>query len=297
MPKIALFVSRNKETIMTFAVTGASGQLGRIVVEKLKSKVGPSEIVALARDPGKIADLAVTARAADYDRPDTLDAALRGVDRLLLISSSEIGKRQVQHANVIEAAKKAGVRKIVYTSLLHADVSPLDLAIEHRATEDRLRASGLPFVILRNGWYTENYTGSIGAALAGGAFIGSAGNGRISSASRSDYAEAAVVALTGEAAPDAIYELAGDDAYTLTELAAEISRQAGKTIPYRNLEPADYATALAGFGLPVDFAKAIAGWDYGASQGALFDDDHQLSKLIGRPTTPLAETVAQALKA
>jgi NAD(P)H dehydrogenase (quinone) len=286
----------NKETIMTFAVTGASGQLGRIVVEKLKSKVGPSEIIALARDPGKIADLAVTARVADYDRPETLDAALRGVDRLLLISSSEIGKRQVQHANVIEAAKKAGVRKIVYTSLLHADVSPLDLAIEHRATEDRLRASGLPFVILRNGWYTENYTGSIGAALAGGAFIGSAGDGRISSASRSDYADAAVVALTGEAAPDAIYELAGDDAYTLTELAAEISRQAGKVIPYRNLEPADYATALAGFGLPADFAKAIAGWDYGASQGALFDDGHQLSKLIGRPTTPLAETVAQALK-
>jgi NAD(P)H dehydrogenase (quinone) len=282
---------------MTFAVTGASGQLGRIVVEKLKSKVGASEIIALARDPGKIADLGVTARAADYDRPETLDAALRGVDRLLLISSSEIGKRQIQHANVIEAANQAGVRKFVYTSLLHADVSPLDLAIEHRATEDRLRASGLPFVILRNGWYTENYTGSIGAALAGGAFIGSAGDGRISSASRGDYAEAATVALTGESAPDAIYELAGDEAYSLSQLAAEISRQAGKIIPYRNLDPADYAAALTGFGLPADFAKAIAGWDYGASQGALFDDGHQLSKLIGRPTTPLAETVAQALKA
>jgi NAD(P)H dehydrogenase (quinone) len=281
---------------MTFAVTGASGQLGRIVVEKLKSKVGPSEIVALARDPGKIADLATPARPADYDRPDTLDAALRGVERLLLISSSEIGKRQVQHANVIDAAKKAGVRKIVYTSLLHADVSPLDLAIEHRATEERLLASGIPFVILRNGWYTENYTGSIGAALSGGALIGSAGDGRISSASRSDYAEAAVVALTG-AAPDAIYELAGDEAYTLTQLAAEISRQAGKIIPYRNLDPADYAAALAGFGLPADFAKTIAGWDYGASQGALFDDGHQLSKLIGRPTTPLADVVAQALQA
>jgi NAD(P)H dehydrogenase (quinone) len=297
MPKIALSASGNKEIIMTFAVTGASGQLGRIVVEKLKTKVNPSEIVALARDPGKIADLEVTARAGDYDRPEALDAALRGVDRLLLISSSEIGKRQFQHANVIDAAKKAGVRKIVYTSLLHADVSPLDLAIEHRATEERLLASGIPSVILRNGWYTENYTGSIGGALAGGAFIGSAGDGKISSASRSDYAEAAVVALTGDAASQTIYELAGDDAYTLTQLAAEISRQAGKVIPYRNLEPADYAAALTGFGLPDDFAKAIAGWDYGAAQGALFDDGHQLSKLIGRPTTPLAETVAQALKA
>jgi NAD(P)H dehydrogenase (quinone) len=287
----------NKETIMTFAVTGASGQLGRIVVEELKSKVGPSEIIALARDPGKIANLGVTARAGDYDRPETLDAALRGVERLLLISSSEIGKRQVQHADVIEAAKKAGVRKIVYTSLLHADVSPLSLALEHKATEDRLRASGLPFVILRNGWYTENYTAFIGAALAGGAFIGSAGDGRISSASRGDYAEAAVVALTGEAPADTIYELAGDEAYSLSQLAAEISRQSGKIIPYRNLEPADYAAALTGFGLPADFAKGLAGWDYNASQGALFDDGHQLSKLIGRPTTPLAETVAQALKA
>ncbi|HUP48184.1 MAG TPA: SDR family oxidoreductase [Thermoanaerobaculia bacterium] len=281
---------------MTIAVTGATGQLGRLVIRKLKDQVPAGEIVALARSPEKAADLGVAVREADYDRPGTLGPALSGVDTLLLISASEIGKRAVQHRNVIEAAQEAGLRRIVYTSLLHADRSPLDLAQEHLATEAELKASGIPFTILRNGWYTENYTGSIPGALAGGAFLGSAGDGRISSASRADYAEAAVAVLSGRGHEGKTYELAGDEAWTLGDLAAEISRQTGRTIPYRDLPEAEYAAALEGFGLPEGLARAIAGWDTAASKGALFDDSRRLSKLIGRPTTPLRVTVADALE-
>lgn len=281
---------------MTIAITGATGQLGRIVVDKLKKKVPASDIVALVRSPEKAAGLGVSTREADYERPETLDKALAGTDTLLLISSSEIGKRAAQHRNVIDAAKKAGVKRIVYTSLLHADTSPLSLAEEHRQTEAALRASGIPFTILRNGWYTENYTNSIGGALAGGAFIGSAGNGKIASAPRSDYAEAAVAVLTGNGHDGKVYELAGDQAWTLSDLAAEVSKQSGKNVPYKNLAEADYAAALKGFGLPEALAAAIAGWDVEASKGALFDDSRQLSKLIGHPTAPLADTVALALK-
>jgi len=280
---------------MTIAITGATGQLGRLVVAKLKGNV-PTAIVALARSPTKASDLGVTVREADYAKPETLGPALAGVDALLLISSSELGPRAAKHRNVIEAAKKAGVRRIAYTSILHADTSPLDLAPEHRRTEADVKASGIPFTILRNGWYTENYTGSIGGALAGGAFIGSAGDGRISSAARADYAEATVTVLTGEGHGGKTYELAGDDAYTLFELAAETSRQTGRAISYRNLPEAEYAAALAGFGLPEALAQAIARWDVGASKGALFDNGRQLSALIGRPTTPLAVAVADALK-
>ncbi len=281
---------------MTIAVTGATGHLGRLVIDKLKAKAPPAQILALARNPQKAGDLGVAAREAEYARPETLDKALAGVDVLLLISASELGKRVAQHHNVIEAAKRAGVKRIVYTSLLHADRSPLSLADEHRPTEAKVKASGIPFTILRNGWYTENYTGSIGGALIGGAFIGSAGEGRISSAARADYAEAAVAMLTSEGQAGKTYELAGDEAYRLSDLAAEISRQTGRAIPYRNLPEAEYAAALAGFGLPEDVARAIASWDVGASKGALFDDGHELSKLIGRPTTPLSASVAAALK-
>ena len=280
------------------AVTGATGHLGRLVVRKLesaKAAAGSPTVIALARTPSKAADLGVEVREADYTRPGTLDQALRGVDTLLLISSSEVGQRATQHRNVIAAAKTVGVKRIVYTSLLHADSSPLDLAAEHLATEADIRASGIPFTILRNGWYTENYTGSIPGALAGGAFLGSAANGKISSATRADFADAAVAVLTTEWHDGRTYELAGDDAWTLADLAAELSRQAGKTIPYRNLPEHEYATTLAGFGIPAPLAKAIAGWDTGASQSALFDDSRQLSKLIGRPTTPLRDAVADAL--
>lgn len=281
---------------MKIGITGATGQLGRLVVGKLKSKVSPDSLVALVRSPEKGADLGVEIREADYTKPETLETALKGIDTLLLISSSEVGQRATQHHNIIEAAKKGGVKWIVYTSLLHADASTLSLADEHRATEAELKQSGIPHTILRNGWYTENYTGSIQGALAGGAFIGSAGEGKISSASRADFADAAVAVLTGEGHEGKVYELAGDEAYTLSDLAAEISRQTGKDIPYKNLPEADYAAALTSFGLPEGLAQAIASWDMAASKGDLYDDSRQLSALIGHPTTPLKETVAEALK-
>lgn len=281
---------------MKIGITGATGQLGRLVVGKLKSKVSPDSLVALVRSPEKGADLGVETREADYIKPETLETALKGIDTLLLISSSEVGQRATQHHNIIEAAKKGGVKWIVYTSLLHADTSTLSLADEHRATEAELKQSGIPHTILRNGWYTENYTGSIQGALAGGAFIGSAGEGKISSASRADFADAAVAVLTTEGHEGKVYELAGDEAYTLSDLAAEISRQTGKDIPYKNLPEADYAAALASFGLPEALAQAVASWDTAASKGDLYDDSRQLSALIGHPTTPLKETVAEALK-
>lgn len=226
---------------MTIAITGATGQLGRITVDKLKSKVPSANLVALVRSPAKAADLGIAAREADYSKPATLPAALAGVDILMMISGSEIGQRLEQHRNVISAAKQAGVKRIVYTSLLHADTSPLNLADEHIQTERMLKESGIAYTILRNGWYTENYTGSVKAAIAGGAFIGSAGEGKISSATRADYAEAAATVLTNRGHDGKTYELAGDQAYTLAELAAELSRQTGKPIPYKNLTETEYA--------------------------------------------------------
>lgn len=281
---------------MTIGITGATGQLGRLIVAALKAKHPPADIVALVRSPEKAADLGVEVRKAHYDDPATLDAALAGVNTLLLISASEVGRRVPQHRNVIQAAKKAGVQRIVYTSLLHAETSPLSLATEHRETEAMLAASGIPHTILRNGWYTENYTGTISGALAGGALIGAAGDGRISSAARADYADAAVAVLTSDGHAGRLYELAGDDAYTLTDLAAEISKQTGRTIPYRNLSESDYASTLTGFGLAPELAGAVAGWDAAAAEDALFDDSRQLSALIGRPTTPLSAAVEAALE-
>lgn len=280
---------------MKIGITGATGHLGRFVVSKLKAKVAAGDIVALVRSPEKAADLGVEVRYAEYDKPETLQEALDGIDTLLLISASEVGKRAAQHKNIIDAAKARGVKWIIYTSLLHADRSSLSLAEEHLATEAALKESGIPFTLLRNGWYTENYTGSVPGALAGGAFVGSAGEGRISLAAREDYAEAAVAVLTQEGQQGRVYELAGDNAYTLAELAAELSRQSGKDIPYRDLPEAEYAAALTGFGLPEGLAGAIAGWDVSASRGDLFDDSRQLSALIGRPTTPLSATIADAL--
>lgn len=278
------------------AITGATGQLGRLAVAALMRRVPPDQLVGIVRSPEKAADLGIAARAADYTRAETLDAALKGIDKLLLISSNEIGSRAAQHRNVIEAAQRAGVNLIAYTSVLHADRSPLSLAEEHRQTEAMIKASGIPYVILRNGWYTENYTGSIPGALAGGAFMGCAGDGKLSTATRADYAEAAAVVLSTEGHAGMTYELAGDIAYTLRDLAAEISRQSGQEIPYKNLPEAEYARLLAGFGLPEGLANGLAAWDIDASKGALFDDSRQLSRLIGRPTTPLAEAVAAALK-
>jgi len=281
---------------MKIAITGATGQLGSLVVGELKKRVSTENIVALVRNPEKAVNLGVEVRAFDYSQPENLAKTLNGIDHLLLISSNEIGQRASQHANVIEAAKNAGVKWIVYTSLLHADSSTLSLAGEHLATEKALKESGIENTILRNGWYTENYTNSIEGALAGGAFIGSAGDGKISSATRADFAEAAAVVLSDENHKGKVYELAGDEFYTLSDLAAEISNQTGKNIPYKNLPELEYTKMLESFGIPDSFAGAIASWDTGASKGDLFDDAHQLSKLIGRSTTPLDDAVKMALK-
>ncbi|RIY42558.1 SDR family oxidoreductase [Neopusillimonas maritima] len=281
---------------MKIAITGASGQLGRLVIERLRAKVPASDIVALVRTPSKAADLGVEVREADYTRPDTLDKALAGVNTLLMISGSEIGQRVVQHRNIIDAAKNAGVKHVVYTSVLHGERSTLSLAPEHVETEALLKASGLTITLLRNGWYTENYTASVGPAVANGAFIGSAGQGKIASAARADFADAAVSVLTTAGHEGKTYELAGDSAYTLAELAAEISRQTGKDIPYKDLAPADYTAALTAAGLPAPWPEALPSFDVEAAKGALFDDSRELSKLIGRPTTSLKDSVAAALK-
>jgi NAD(P)H dehydrogenase (quinone) len=281
---------------MSIAVTGATGQLGRIVIENLKQRTATSSILALVRKPEQAEALGVAARAFDYSKTETLDAALSGVETLLLISSSEIGQRVAQHANVIAAAKRAGIKRIVYTSVLHADSSVLPLADEHRATEATLKASGLSYTLLRNGWYTENSTGFAGVALANGALFGSAGEGRISSATREDLAEAAAVVLTTDGHENTTYELVGDTSWTLADLAAEISKQTGKNIPYRNLPEADYAAALEGVGLPKGLATALASYDVSASLGALYGNERALAELIGRPTTPLAISVEHALK-
>jgi NAD(P)H dehydrogenase (quinone) len=282
---------------MKIGITGATGQLGKIVVEQLKKRVSAESIVALVRNPQKAAGLGIETREFDYAKPEKLAASLQGIDKLLLISSNEIGQRATQHANVINAAKQAGVKWIVYTSLLHAETSSLNLAGEHLATEAALKASGIPYTILRNGWYTENYTGSVPGAIAAGTFIGSAGDGKISSAARIDFAEAAAVVLSGEGHQGKVYELAGDESYTLADLAAEIARQTKKEIPYNNLPETEYANMLKSFGIPEGFAGAIASWDVSASKGDLFDNGHLLSKLIGRPTTPLAKVVADAITA
>ncbi len=275
---------------MTIAITGATGQLGRLIIEKLKA-AGQADVIALARSPEKAADLGVPARAFDYDQPATLAPALEGVDTLMFISASEIGRRVDQHRAVIKAAKAAGVPHIVYTSVLHADTSALSLAEEHRQTEALLAACGLTVTLLRNGWYTENYAASIPSALEHGAFAGAAGDARISSAARADYADAAVAVLTNPDHAGKTFELAGDDSFALTDLAAELSQQTGKDIPYVDMPEADFAGVLTQAGFPAPMALAFAGFDTAAKAGALFDDTKALSALIGHPTTPLAQTI------
>lgn len=280
------------------AITGASGQLGRLVIDELLTTTPASEITALVRTPESISDLAergITVRQADYNEPGTLIEALKGIKKLLLISSSEVGQRAQQHQNVINAAKENGIGLIAYTSILHADTSPLGLAEEHRATEAILSESGIPFALLRNGWYSENYTAGIPAALQLGTLYGCAGDGLIASAARADYAAAAAKVITLNNQGGKIYELSGDKAYTLAELAAEISQQTGKEIGYVNLPEADYASALEQAGLPAPLAHMLADSDTGASQGGLYDKSQTLSGLIGRPTTPIAESVKKAV--
>lgn len=281
------------------AVTGATGQLGRLVIADLLRIAPSAHLIGLVRNATAAKDLAdrgVELRAADYNNPTSLAAALRGVDKVLLISSSEIGQRVPQHRNVIDAAKAAGVTLLAYTSVLRADTSPMDIAIEHRETEALIRASGVPFVFLRNGWYTENYTGHVAAAIQHGTVLGAAKNGRISSAARADYAAAAASVLASrEKQAGKIYELAGDSPFTMSEYAAEITKQSRKPVVYKDLSEADYKAALLAAGLPEAFAGLLAESDAKAAKDSLYDDSRQLSRLIGRPTTPLAQSVKTAL--
>lgn len=282
---------------MTIAVTGATGQLGRLAIESLKNRVDATGLIALARSPEKAADLGVAARAFDYKQRDGHAAALSGVETLVLISSSDFDDRAGQHRAVIEAAKAAGVKRLVYTSILRCADNPMLLAIDHKTTEADIAASGLTATILRNGWYTENYTGAFAGAVAAGAMIGSAGTGKIASAARADYAEAIAVVATESGHEGQVYELAGDNAYTLAEMAGELSKAVGKTIGYQDMPKAAYADALKSFGLPDGFAAAVSDADACAAEGWLFDEGGALSRLIGRPTTPMAESVAAAARA
>ncbi|MTW08996.1 NAD(P)H-binding protein [Pseudoduganella eburnea] len=280
-------------------VTGATGALGQLVVEGLLEKVPAAQIVAAVRDPAKAAHLAargVQVRRADYEDPASLDAALVGAERVLLVSANVVGKRTAQHRAVIDAAKRAGVKLLAYTSILRADTSPLKLAEEHVATEAAIRDSGLAYSFLRNGWYFENFNSRIQGAAQRGDMVGSAGEGRISAAARADYAAAAVAVLTA-ATPQAVYELAGSTSFTLAELAAEASRQSGKPAVYRNLPQAEFAAVLAGVGVPAPWPDLLADSDAGAARGGLFDDGKAMEKLIGRPTRSVAQAVEAALSA
>ncbi len=288
----------------TLFVTGATGALGKLVIETLLETVPPSSILAGVRDLDKhetavtaLRAKGVEARVADYTRPETLERAFHGVDRLLFISGSEIGKRKVQHRNVIEAARGAGVKLIAYTSILHADSTPLLLAEEHRDTEAALRESGVPFVLLRNGWYTEVYTWRLPAALAHGVLAGAAGNGRISSAARADYARAAATVLTSNDHAGRIYELAGDASFTMADLAAVVREASGKPFVYQDLSPEAFRSAAIQAGLPEVVATIVSHTDAGVAKGALFDEGRALSRLIGRPTTPFQQTITEFVRA
>lgn len=283
----------------TYAVTGATGELGRRVVASLAQRVPPASIFAIVRDRAKAAALlpaGVVIRQGDYEDAASLDTALQGVDRLLLISSNDLGKRAAQHGAVVDAAVRAGVKRIAYTSILHADRSTLGLAEEHRHSEALIAASGLSHSLLRNGWYTENYVASVPAALQHNALIGAAAEGRIASATRQDFAEAAVTSLIDDEGAAVVHELAGDTAYTLAQFAAELSKQTGRDIPYVNLSEVEFRGALVAAGLPVAVADLLSDSDAHAADDALFDDSHTLSRLIGRPTTPWADTIAAARK-
>ena len=272
-------------------VTGASGHLGRHVVTGLLDKLPAGQVVAAARSPEKAADLGVAVRRADHDEPDTLLAALEGAETVLLISGSEVGERVRQHRAVIDAARKAGVARLVYTSILNAG-RPLVLAPEHQATEEAIAESGVTFTILRNGWYHENYRQAIEQATRTGGFAGSAGDGQVASASRADFAAAAVAVLTADGHDDKVYELSGDTAWTYADLAAEIAAVTGKPVTYTDLSPQEHRAALTATGLPEELAGFLVAVEQDIKHGLLADVTGELRALTGRPTTPIRDTVA-----
>ncbi|RYZ35912.1 MAG: SDR family oxidoreductase [Myxococcaceae bacterium] len=279
-------------------VTGATGKLGQRVVEGLLQRVPATDLAVVVRHPDKAqawAARGVHVRKADYSQPETLDAAFSQGDTVLFISSSEVGQRRKQHQAVVDAATKAGVKLLAYTSILHADTSGVILAGEHWYTELAIRKSGLPFVFLRHGWYLENYTDNAGPTLAQGVLRGCAKDGRVAPALRQDYADAAIAVLTGTGHENQVYELAGDTGFTLAELAAELSRHSGKSVAYDDLPAKDFSAALVKAGLPKPYADVLADADDGIARGDLNDTGRALSRLIGRPTVSLAEALRAAL--
>lgn len=281
---------------MSIVVTGATGHLGRLIIESLLGRGVPADrIVALGRDADRLTGLAergVETRRADYDDPATLRAAFAGAEKLMFVSGSEAGRRVVQHGNVVTAAREAGVGLIVYTSVANADTSTLVLAAEHKATEQLIRDSGLPHVFLRNSWYLENYTGQLPTYLQHGV-AGAAGDGRVSAATRADYAAAAAAVLTAADQAGAVYELGGAP-FTMTELAAEVSRQTGATVSYLDLPVDKYTELLVAAGVPEGYAALLADADRGIAQGELEVGD-DLARLLGRAPTTLAEAIRAAL--
>lgn len=283
---------------MSIVITGATGQLGQhVIAELLDRGVAAGQIVALGRSAEKLATLAergVEVRAMDYDDAATVAAALKGASKVLLISSSEVGKRLAQHRAVIDAAQAEGVELFAYTSIANAGTTAMTLAAEHQATEGLIENSGLPAVILRNGWYLENYTEQLAGILAQGAMAGSAGEGKVSAATRADFATAAAAVLVADNQAGAVYELGGDTAFSMAELAATISDVSGTTVAYNDLPAADFSSLLKGAGVPEAFADILADSDRGIARGDLFVDGTQLSDLIGRPTTTMADAVRAA---
>lgn len=280
-------------------ITGANGNLGQLVVKGLLQHMAANQIVAAVRSPDNASELqalGVNLREADYTRPETLRLAFQGVEKLLLISAVERGQRVAQHEAVVDAAKEAGISLIAYTSMLRADTSNSILAEEHKVTEQYIAASGLSFIFLRNGWYLENHTGALAPALQHGAILGCAGQGRFASASRADYAGAAIAALTERGHENKTYELAGDNSFNMKEFAAEVSRQVGREIAYNDLPASDYATVLLGFGLPNMIVEVVIDADTKSKTGELDSSSRDLQHLLGRPTTTLSDAIGAALK-
>ncbi|MFF1836763.1 SDR family oxidoreductase [Streptomyces sp. NPDC058231] len=282
---------------MSIVVTGATGELGRLVIEGLLATVPANGIAAVVRNKEKGAALAargVELRIADYDRAETLADAFRAGDRVLLISGSEVGKRVPQHTAVIEAARAAGVAQLAYTGVLGGPDADFELAAEHKVTERLILDSGLPYTFLRNGWYTENYTANLAPVLEHGAVVANAGEGRVASATRADYAAAAAAVLTGEGHLGRSYELSGDTAWSFAEYAAEVSKASGREIAYNDVPAAVHQEILVGAGLPEGFAAILVDVDEAIARGLLAGTTGDLARLIGRPTTPMAATVAVA---
>lgn len=276
-------------------VTGATGQLGGRIVGQLLKRLPVDAVVAGGRNAAR-APAGVTFRLVDYDKPATIVSALDGITRVVLVSGNELGKRVTQHRAVIEAAARTGVKLLAYTSILRAAESPLQLAAEHRATEQALAANRVPHILLRNGWYNENYTDSASMAIQLGRVQSASRNARISSAARDDYAEAAaVLVLRNDHAPGQAYELAGSTSFTKRAYVELLSRKAGKPVALQELSEKQYAAALIHAGLPERFAGILADSDARTGEGWLFDDSRTLEKVIGRPTTPLEKTLDDVL--